>query len=132
MSWQLRFVTPAATLRKEDIAGGGKRQYFIFLKIDFGVRYMYTRAGRILRSLFRTFFIHTPNVSSFQHAVALKVPYYQPHVPMLWLLSYVELNCPARQSNWPLLWFYSTKKCSFSKHFRSAAMSVHVSRGTCM
>ena len=81
----------------------------IFWKMDSGVRYMHTRVGQILRSLFWTFLIHTANVSSFEHAVALKVPYYRPHAPMLWLLSYFELNCPARPSNWPLLCLYSTK-----------------------
>ena len=68
--------------------------------MDSGVRYMHTRVGQILRSLFWTFLIHTANVSSFEHAVALKVPYYQPYVSMIWLLSYFELNCTAWPSNW--------------------------------
>ena len=93
---------------------------------------MHTRVGQILRSLFWTFLIHTANVSSFEHAVALKVPYYQPYVSMIWLLSYFELNCTAWPSNWQVLCLYSTKKCSFSKHFRPAVMSAHVSRGACM
>ena len=104
----------------------------IFWKMDSGVRYMHTRVGQILRSLFWTFLIHTANVSSFEHAVALKVPYYQPYVSMIWLLSYFELNCTAWPSNWQVLYLYSTKKCSFSKYFRPAVVSAHISRGACM
>jgi len=100
--------------------------------MDSGVRYMHTRVGQILRSLFWTFLIHTANVSSFEHAVALKVPYYQPYVSMIWLLSYFELNCTAWPSNWQVLYLYSTKKCSFSKYFRPAVVSAHISRGACM
>ena len=85
---------------------------------------MHTRVGQILRSLFWTFLIHTANVSSFEHAVALKVPYYQPYVSMIWLLSYFELNCTAWPSNWQVLYLYSTKKCSFSKYFRPAVVSA--------